>query len=246
MTAAVPVWIEPAWSAPRRVRACFTTRLGGYSAPPWNGLNLATHVGDRPRDVTRNRAALRTALSLPGEPAWLDQRHGHGVVCLDDARAGKVGDAAFARTRGKVCAVLVADCVPVLLCDRRGRQVAAVHAGWRGLAGGVIASAIAPLAGAPRDLLAWIGPAIGPAAYATGPEVRARFVAADAGAAVAFERRGSQWHMDLQALAARKLAALGVRHIETARECVHAMEDRYFSYRRDRVTGRMAALIWIE
>lgn len=244
-----PVWLTPAWPAPARVRAAFTTRVGGFSKAPYDGLNLALHVGDREADVRRNRASLREALDLPTEPAWLDQYHGCEVADLDhppaDPRVAPRADAAVTRRAGRVCAVLVADCVPVLLCTRLGHRVAAVHAGWRGLARGVLRTALAALDTPPAGLLAWVGPAIGPRAYVVGAALRGRFVAAEASNAAAFSRRDEHWHMDLPGLVAHQLEAAGVSSVSRANLCVHDEPERFYSYRRDGVTGRMAALIWL-
>jgi len=170
-------WIEPDWSAPTRVRALCTTRSGGVSAGPFAGLNLADHVGDEPSLVAQNCALLRKHFALPTEPHWLRQVHGCTVAdAVRDPRDCRA-DAVIATCPGEVCAVLTADCLPLLLCDEAGTRVAAVHAGWRGLAAGVIEAAVARLATPPREVLCWLGPAIGPEAFEVGAEVRARFLA---------------------------------------------------------------------
>ncbi len=238
-------WVRPDWPAPARVRAVTTTRKGGFSLLPYQGLNLAQHVGDDPGAVQRNREHVRAALRLPREPAWLRQVHGCGVAPagVPDCTA----DAVVARVPGQVCAVLTADCLPLLLCDRQGTRVAAVHAGWRGLAAGVIEAALERLGGEPRDLLAWLGPAIGPNAFEVGGEVRETFLARDAGAATAFvPTRPGHWLADLYALARRRLQRQGLGFVGGGNYCTVRDHERFFSYRRDGETGRMASLIWID
>jgi hypothetical protein len=209
-------------------------------------MNLGDHVGDAPEHVGRNRALLRAALKLPAEPLWLQQVHGCEVAQHAQAVPGCVADAAIARRPAQVCAVLTADCLPLLICDRQGRRVAAVHAGWRGLAAGVIEGALTALDTAPRDLLVWLGPAIGPTAFAVGAEVRAALLAADPGAACAFHpRTGGTWLADLFALARARLARAGVTQVYGGHDCTYGDPQRFFSFRRDGVTGRLASLIWL-
>lgn len=242
----MPVVLTPDWRAPPRVRAAFTTRQGGVSAAPYASLNLGTHVGDAPAAVAANRAALARSLELPSEPWWLEQVHGDEVIALDDPAPGRRGDAAITARAGVVAVVMVADCLPVLLCDRAGRQVAAVHGGWRGLAAGIVPRAVAAFGAPPAELVAWLGPAIGPRAYVVGEDLRARFLALDAAHAAAFHRDAAGWHLDLAAIAATQLSAAGVTSISHAARCVHDDAGHFFSYRRDGETGRMAALVWIE
>lgn len=238
-------FIEPEWPAPTNVRAAMTTRLGGVSAGRHASLNLATHVGDEPGAVAENRRRLRAALALPVEPAWLNQLHGRGVAMLPGPMPVSA-DAAVTFGTGTVCAVLVADCLPVLLAGRRGDRVGIAHAGWRGLAAGVIEATVAALAAGPGELLAWLGPCIGPQAFEVGPEVRDAFVAQDGAAARDFRAiRAGKFLADLPALARRRLAACGVSEIHGGGLCTHADPARFYSYRRDGETGRMAALIWM-
>jgi YfiH family protein len=243
-----PDLIVPDWPAPPGIRAAFTLRTGGVSRPPFDGCNIAAHVGDEPRAVAANRALLRASLGLPAEPAWLEQVHGCGVADLDQqAPPGSPGpaDAAVARIPGRVCAIQVADCMPVLLAAADGSAVAAAHAGWRGLAGGVLEATARAMRAPPGELLAWLGPAIGQAHFEVGEEVRAAFLAADPGAAAAFTANArGRWQCDLYALARRRLAALGVSAIHGGGWCTYADPGRFFSYRRDGRCGRMAALIW--
>ncbi len=241
-------WIEPEWPAPSWVRAACTTRLGGVSRGCYAGLNLGGHVGDDTSAVSRNRAILRERLSLPSEPHWLSQVHGCAVASTAADPRGCDADAAVASRPGDVCAVLTADCLPVLMCDRAGTRVAAVHAGWRGLADGVLEAAVSGLAVAPGEILCWLGPAIGPDAFEVGPEVRERFVREGGPAANAAFRPGvgGRWLADLFLLAAQRLKAVGVRTVTGGGICTHSDPRRFFSFRRDGVTGRMATLIWID
>lgn len=239
--------VRPAWPAPTGVRAWTTTRRGGVSRGPYASWNLADHVGDAPVAVAQNRAILAAELRLPAAPRWLRQVHGCAVAATD-WQSGCSADAAFADRPGVVCAVLTADCLPLLLCNRAGSRVAAVHAGWRGLAAGVIERSLERFADAPEDVLAWLGPAIGPAAFEVGAEVLAAFCDQDAGAAVCFRNaaRPGHWLADLYGLARRRLAAHGVRAVSGGELCTYADPQRFYSYRRDGETGRMATLIWLD
>ncbi len=238
-------FLRPDWPAPAGVRAVMTTRRGGESRGAWAELNLATHVGDDPAAVAANRRRLREALALPAEPAWLEQVHGAAVAVLPRVGA-EPADAAVTFTPGAVCAVLVADCLPVFLAGRAGDRVGIAHAGWRGLAGGVIEATVAALDCGPEALVAWLGPSIGPDAFEVGGEVREAFVGRDPGAAGAFRAgRAGRYLADLPALARRRLAALGVRDVRGGGPCTHADAARFYSYRRDGATGRMAALAWL-
>jgi YfiH family protein len=241
----VPDFLRPDWPAPPGVRALVTTRRGGASARPWHGFNLGDHVGDDPRAVAANRAEL--CRQLPAEPVWLRQVHGTRCVDAALARPGEQADASFTWQPGVVCVVLTADCLPVLLCDARGSVVGIAHAGWRGLAAGVIESTVAAM-GEPGDALtAWLGPAIGPQAFEVGGEVREIFLAGDAAVADAFVPvDGGKWLCDIYRLARRRLQALGVRRIAGADFCTVTDAERWFSYRRDGVSGRMASLVWLE
>ncbi len=242
-------WIVPAWDAPAHVGALVTTRTGGVSAGAHASLNLGASVGDDDRAVAENRRRLDAF--VPAAPRWLRQVHGN-VVALQRAQpAGEppVADAAVTRERGVVCAVLVADCLPVLLADRDATVVGIAHAGWRGLAAGVVERTVAALgglgAGADR-LVAWLGPCIGPQAFEVGSDVRAAFLATDAGADAHFApATPGKWRADLRALARRRLTACGVRTIAASDACTVADPARFYSWRRDRGGGRMAALVWL-
>lgn len=236
--------IRPDWPAPANVRALMTTRAGGVSAAPWASLNLGDHVGDDPAHVAANRAHLRAA--LPADPAWLKQVHSARVV---EAGGGDIeADACFTRVPGRVCAVLTADCLPVLFCDRAGSVVAAAHAGWRGLAGGVLEAAVDAMAVPPDEILAWMGAAIGPHAFEVGDDVREAFLAQHADAARAFvpQRAPGKWLADIYALARIRLAHAGVLAVSGGGRCTFTEPAAFFSYRRDGVTGRMAALVWLD
>lgn len=239
-------FITPDWPAPPNVRAAVTTRKGGASRAPFDSFNLAMHVGDEPDAVRANRARLRAALTLPSEPWWLKQVHGIDVVDAARSQGEPQADGSYAIRSKAVCAVLTADCLPVLLCDRAGTRVAALHAGWRGLAAGVIEQGVKALDMPGSEILAWLGPAIGPDRFEVGDEVRAAFVERDPAAAPAF-RSGlpGKWRADIYQLAHRRLAAAGVNAVYGGGFCTVQDRERFFSYRRDGVTGRMAALIWL-
>lgn len=244
-------WIDrcivPDWPAPSQVRACTTTRTDGASTRPYDTFNLAGHVGDRPESVRANREALTTGLSLPNEPVWLQQVHGRGLVDAGHCPPAPTADAGMASAPGVVCAVLTADCLPILLCDRHGTRVAALHGGWRGLAAGIIEAGVEQMRTPPEELLAWLGPAIGPKAFEVGPEVRAKFMDQNTQARQAFRPgREGRWLADIYHLARLRLGAAGVTAVYGGGLCTYADRHRFFSYRRDGVTGRMASLIWID
>ncbi len=248
--------LHPAWPAPAHVRAAFSLRSGGVSVAPWASLNLGAHVGDDPAAVLENRRRLAAALHLPASPIWLEQVHGtavwraDGPACAANALPPRA-DACVVQRPGVVAAIMVADCLPVLFCDRVGSVVAAAHAGWRGLLAGVLENTVSALGVQPGVLMAWLGPAIGPAWFEVGPEVRDAFRSAAAGGRsvdVHF-RRGDEdrWLCDLAGLARQRLHALGVDAVTGGEHCTAADPARFFSHRRDAAkTGRMAALIWME
>jgi YfiH family protein len=243
-------WFEADWPAPRGVRALSTLRgdaRSGASNAPYGCFNLGDHVGDDPAAVAENRRRLKAAAGLPAEPSWLSQVHGIEVADLDSPAVPGPADAAIARGSSKVCAILTADCLPVVFATESGDAVAAAHAGWRGLATGVIEATVRAMDVPPGSLVAWLGPAIGPEHFEVGPEVRNAFLAEDLKAAEAFalNPRG-RFMADLGTLARRRLQALGVSRIYGGGECTFARADRYFSHRRDGTTGRQATLIWRE
>jgi len=242
-------WIVPSWSVATHVQALVTTRAGGVSRGPYATMNLGRHTADDPECVAENRRRLTTF--LPSPPVWLNQVHGANVVVLGarTIAAPKPADAAITRERDVVCAVLVADCLPVLLADRRGSVVGVAHAGWRGLAAGVLeatVTALGEIGAATGDLVAWLGPAIGPAAFEVGADVRDALLARDAALARCFvAQRDGKWLADLYGIARNRLAAAGVAVVSGGGECTKTNAARFFSYRRERASGRMAALAWL-
>lgn len=240
------MFLTPQWPVPGHVVACTTTRIGGVSQGPYHSLNMAAHVGDADAAVEENRRRVRELLRVPGDPCWLRQVHGRTVVDAARAAPQVSADAAYTSRSNLVCVVLTADCLPLLLCSRSGDVVAAVHVGWRGLVAGIIQEAVAVLPAEPRSLMAWLGPAIGEQAYEVGEDVRQAVCDSvpDAGAAV---RAGSsrRWHVNLYALAGSCLRQAGVEHIYGGTACTYSDAQRFYSHRRDGVTGRMATMIWM-
>lgn len=239
-------WIVPGWPAPARVRAFVTTRAGGVSSGEHASMNLGLSSGDAPENVARNRAIVRAL--LPSEPAWLAQVHGTEVADLDASPAAERprADAAATSTPGRVAVVLTADCMPLFLCDRAGRRVAVAHAGWRGLAAGLVENAVRSLRVPADEVLAWMGPAIGPEAFEVGPEVREAFVRADPEAQAAFRPHVPGKHLaDLYVLARQRFALAGVTNVYGGAFCTWTESERFFSYRRAQKSGRMGAFIWI-
>jgi YfiH family protein len=237
--------ITPDWPTPAGVRAAFTLRRGGVSTGPYESLNIATHVNDVPAAVLENRVRVRAELMLPAEPVWLEQVHGIGVADLDLAMPARRSDAAVTHTADRICAIQVADCMPVLFATEDGLRIGAAHAGWRGLAGGVLEATVAAMHCIPARLLAWLGPCISLENFEVGDEVREAFVKTDAATESAFVRNArGRWQCDLYAIARHKLSALGIRDVRGSGWCTFAERDRFFSHRRDGQCGRMAALIW--
>jgi purine-nucleoside/S-methyl-5'-thioadenosine phosphorylase / adenosine deaminase len=240
-------WLVPDWNAPPHVRAFVTTRHGGVSTGAYASMNLGTRSGDDPVAVERNRRIVDNL--VPSTPQWMAQVHGTSVADLDgiSAAAAPTADAAVLGTRGPVGVVLTADCMPLFLCDLGGKKVGVAHAGWRGMAAGVIENTVQALGVAPADVIAWMGPTIGPAAFEVGPEVRAAFVAADTEAHAAFTTHTpGKYLADLYALARQRLARAGVSKISGGGFCTYRETDRFFSYRREQMSGRMGAFIWME
>jgi YfiH family protein len=248
-------WSVPDWPVPARVHALITTRNGGTSRPPFDSMNLATHLDDDPAAVRVNRELLRA--HLPAEPCWLEQVHGTRVVQADAAAPPQQADGCVARDPGRVCAVMIADCLPVLLCDRAGTTVAAAHAGWRGLSAGVLESTVAAMGCEPAQLMAYLGPAIGPQAFEVQVEVLDAFTRAHPRAGECFRAKPvppgapqnpgtpQKWLADLYGLARQRLVGAGVRAVYGGTGCTFSEPGRFFSHRRDRHTGRQAALIWL-
>ncbi|MGL5036992.1 MAG: peptidoglycan editing factor PgeF [Aeromonas sp.] len=241
-------WIEPNWPAPAHVRALSTTREGGVSEGAFAGLNLGTHVGDEPARVAANRAHLQQAAQIPGPLNWLNQVHGTVVHPVSSHyEQTPDADAACAHEIGQACIVMTADCLPVLFCDRAGTVVAAAHAGWRGLKEGILEASIAAMGCEPGEILAWLGPAIGPTAFEVGSEVREAFMAEQAESAAAFiaSTNEGKWLADIYQLARLRLARAGVNAVYGGEHCTFSDKDQFYSYRRDNQTGRMASLIWL-
>lgn len=217
------------------------------SRPPYDSMNVAEHVGDEPLQVSANRARLAQAAGLPAEPYWLTQTHGVDVVEAGESGTSPVeADAAFACAPGRVCTVMTADCLPVLLASKRGDCVAAAHAGWRGLVNGVLEATVQALPAEAENLLAWLGPAIGPGAFEVGEEVRQAFMDRQPRAAACFTAHGQRWLADLYGLARQRLGQCGVQAIYGGGFCTFTEASRFFSYRRDAQCGRMATLIWLQ
>ena len=240
-------FITPNWPAPANVKALQTTRVGGVSVAPYASLNLGAHVNDDGNTVAHNRQLLSPY--LPSEPVWVNQVHGIEVIDAAESGCLESADASFATKNNVVCVTMTADCLPVLLCDTDGTVVAAVHAGWRGLCDGVIESAVNKMPVQASHILAWLGPAIGPNAFEVGNDVREQFIQKDSQAALAFKPQGDKWLCDMYLIAKQRLKNLGVRQVYggSINEdfCTYTDETRFFSFRRDNVTGRMASMIWL-
>lgn len=236
-------WLIPDWPAPAGVKACVTTRAGGVSLAPFDSFNLGDHVGDNPEAVAENRRRLTDHFSI--QPAWLKQVHGIAVAHADP-NITATADASWTTTPGIACAAMTADCLPALFCDRAGTRVAAAHAGWRGLAAGVLEATLESLAVPPEDVLVWLGPAIGPQAFEVGPEVRETFVQQLPEAAKAFvlSQNAGKFMADIYELARLRLAVRGVTAVYGGGFCT-VTDPRFFSYRRNPRTGRFASLIWL-
>jgi len=241
-----PLRLTPDWPAPKAVQAFSTTRQGGVSAGVYASLNLGSHVGDDPVAVAKNRALLLRQAALPTSPAWLNQVHGYDVLDLAKWQGELVNaDAAVSQQAGKVCLVMTADCLPVLFCNMQGSQVAAAHAGWRGLCNGVLEQTLAHFEN-PKQVMVWFGPAIGPGQFEVGAEVRAAFIQKNAGANQAFVPQGEGKYLaNIYLLARQRLMAAGVSQFYGGEHCTFTESDLFFSYRRDGQTGRMASCIWL-
>ncbi|CNH18361.1 inner membrane protein [Yersinia massiliensis] len=238
--------ILPNWPMPAGVKACSTTRHGGISTPPYDSLNLGTHVGDVTTSVIANRQRLVALASLPQMPVWLEQVHGTRVLHLDgEVTLDVQADAVYSRVAGQVCAVMTADCLPVLFCSVKGDEVAAAHAGWRGLCAGVLEQTLAQFNAAPASIMAWLGPAIGPQQFEVGEDVKQAFSDIDTQVASAFIPSGPKYLADIYSLARMRLQAAGVHAIYGGDHCTVTEKQQFFSYRRDGITGRMASLVWL-
>lgn len=240
--------ITPNWPAPAHVQAFTTTRVGGFSLAPYDTFNLAMHVGDSNADVLQNREVLLRKKNLPHAPLWLEQNHTTTVVSADEAyEAYPQADASYSFLSGRVCAVLTADCLPLLMTDMNGTQVAAIHAGWRGLADGIVPASIAKLTAHPKDLLVWLGPAIGPKEFQVKDDVRDVFLKAKSGLPEHFQETAPGIYLlDIYAVARYQLGRCGVEQVFGGDHCTYTDAERFFSYRRNGTTGRMASVIWFE
>ena len=240
-------FLWPNWPISDRVKACISTRLGGYSSPPYDSMNLALHVGDDELQVMKNRNELTTRLCLPSEPAWLEQVHDANVVVVEQTRFPCKADAAISFEAGHVCTVMVADCLPVLFCDQQASRIGIAHAGWRGLAAGVLENTVSALDCDPATLYAFLGPAIGPDAYEVGDSVRDAFLTEHEQYALCFlPDNCDAWRANLYQLAKLKLQSVGVQNISGGLHCTYYDSKHFFSYRRETNTGRMAALIYLD
>lgn len=240
--------ILPDWPAPQHIKALTTTRFGGVSQKPYQDFNLGAHVGDNPLAVAQNRQILREQLSLRNEPLWLNQVHGNEIIQADiTEKTTPTADGSFTQKPNVVCTIMTADCLPILLCDRAGKQVAAIHGGWRSLAADIIDVALKQFAIPGQEILAWLGPAIGPEVFEVGDEVRDMFIAQDPQAELAFiATKPGKWLCNIYLIARQHLNKRGVTAIYGGNFCTYAESDRFFSYRRDQTTGRMASMIWKE
>ncbi len=238
-------FIKPDWPAPKNIKAFCTTREAGVSEDAYAHFNLALHVEDNPSHVKKNRQLLYKSLNLPSEPAWLEQVHGVQIINATHANKTPQADASFATEKNKVCVVMTADCLPILICNQQGTKVAAAHAGWRGLQAGVIEASIDALEENSRDILVWLGPAIGADAFEVGDEVRQKFINEIPETALAFSaNKPGHWLANIYQLAKIRLQNIGIDKIYGGGFCTYTDQQRFYSYRRDGVTGRMASLIW--
>ena len=239
-------WLAADWPAPGSVQAGTTLRRPGPSLPPYDQFNLALHVQDHADTVLANRRSLKQSLGLPAEPRWLEQVHSTIVVEADRANGVPQADAAYSHRSGTACVVMTADCLPVLFTNQQGTSVAAAHAGWRGLAEGILEKTFDSAGFKPSQTLAWLGPAIGPEAYEVGEEVKQAFMRQVRHAESAFVKTSpGKYLMDMYTLARQKLNALGVEAVYGGEHCTFRQAEQFYSYRRDGLTGRMASLIWI-
>ncbi|MGI9275944.1 MAG: peptidoglycan editing factor PgeF [Endozoicomonas sp.] len=248
MTAIDDRYLIPDWPVPENIRAAVTTRLGGVSQGSYSSFNLGTRSGDLPEAVAANRQLLTDDWNWSNSPQWLKQVHGADVVCANTGGLEQEADASWTSTVGLPCVVLTADCLPVLFCDRKGTTVAAAHAGWKGLAAGILEETIKAMAVPPGELMAWFGPAISQKHFEVGPEVRNAFLKVQPEAESAFiPGEGDRWMGDLYLLARQRLSAAGVNNIYGGGLCTFEDTRRWYSYRRDgQQSGRLASLVWFD
>ncbi|MFV1921345.1 MAG: peptidoglycan editing factor PgeF [Methylotenera sp.] len=236
-------FIVPDWPCHANVQALQTTRTGGYSQPPYDSLNLADHVEDDPLTVAKNRQLLTDY--IPTEPVWLNQIHGVHVIDAASSGCKESADASYTSKPNVVCVTMTADCLPVLVSDKAGTVVAAIHAGWRSLCDGIIEATVYKMLAPKSELIAWLGPAIGPESFEVGDEVRDQFIARDKQASSAFRPLDEKWLGDLYLIAKQRLHNLGVKEVYGQVLCTYTNENQFFSFRRDGNTGRMATMIWL-
>lgn len=236
-------WLQPDWPAPPNIHAATTLRIGGVSLGKYASLNLATHVNDDPELVRQNRRIIKSRLNLPSEPIWLHQTHSNVAIKITATSVPLHGDASYTDQADVVCAVMTADCLPLLICAADGNEIAAIHAGWRGLLDGIIDNTINALQS--RDVLVWLGPAIGPGCFEVGGEVRSAYLKKSSDYTYAFKKhKQGKWLADIYQLARINLSALGISKVYGGHFCTVTDHERFYSYRRDKDTGRMATLIW--
>lgn len=240
-------YIIPKWPAPLTVKAYTTTRQGGVSSPPYDSFNLAAHVGDNIDDVNLNREKLKSILTLPNDPCWLNQTHSNKAIYLTERLVNDNADAAITSKPNIVCAVLTADCLPILLCDLHGTEVAAIHAGWQGLLAGIIEETVMKMHSKPQNITAWLGPAIGSKEFVVGNDMLTQFSHAYPESIAAFTTTfDHKYLLDIYLLAKQRLAFCGIKETHGGEYCSYADHKLFFSYRRDlKTTGRMATLIWL-
>jgi len=235
------------WTAPTHVKGFTTTRIGGMSQGEFQGFNPAFHVGDNEKSVEENRKLLKNHLNLPGEPCWLTQEHTNIVVNADpNSQQPPVADASYTNQKNRVCVVMTADCLPILITNKEGSEIASIHGGWRGLLGGIIDNTLQKFKSPPEDLIVWLGPAIGPEIFELGDEVREQFVSTYPESSKAFKPFQDKWLGNIYLLARQQLKNKGVEAIFGGDFCTYSNSELFFSYRRDKITGRMATLVWIE
>lgn len=240
-----PSYLIPNWPAPKNIKAYFTTRIGGVSSAPYASFNLGDHVNDASENIEANRNKLSADLDLPNHPKWLQQVHGNDIINATDWRSNIIADGIYSKEPNQICTVMTADCLPILLCNTTGTQVMALHGGWRSLALGIVPKGVALFCDLPESILVWLGPAIGPKVYEVGHEVREQFLALDSRLSQAFvPSPAGRWLLDVYAVARFQCQQLGVTHIYGGNHCTYSEADKFFSYRRDGLTGRMAAGIY--
>ena|SRR3990167_4701821 len=239
-------FIEPDWPCPPNVRAYTTTRHQGHSQAPFDSFNLGENVDDNPQHLAKNRELLIQTLQLPTTPYWINQVHGTRLVCADTDSPWACADAAYSQQKNRICCVTTADCLPVLVCNKQGTIVCAIHAGWRGLCAGIIERCLQHLKIPPRDTLVWLGPAIGPLAFEVNDDVRQQFLHHNAEAKIAFcAQNDGKWVANIYLLARQRLKQCQIDNIYGGNYCTWHEKDLFYSYRRETITGRMASLIWI-